>query len=518
MKRSTRLKGTVAAAVLVLSTLAACGGDDEKADKADLDTVTVMLPLLGSGAAGGQAPSPDGEVHKAVEKLVGKKLEITWVPNSNYQERTNVTLASDNLPEVMVVQGKIPAFVQSAQAGAFWDLTDKLSKYKNLTAENKQILLNSSINGKNYGVFRGRDPMRAAVIVRKDWLDKVGLPMPETVDDLYKTALAFTRNDPDGNGKADTYGLIVPKWPGGYGTASPYDVIETWFGAPNGWGTVDGKLKPGFDTPQFLEANRFVKKLVDEKLINPDFATFDSAKWNEPFFQGKGGIIVDVSSRTADLLKLFKEKDPAGYGGKVAMSGNLKGPDGKVHSYPTIGYNGFLAISKQSVRTEDELADILTVLDKLSTKEGQVLLNNGFEGRNFTVEGKYALGKDPTNPEIKTIINDVAAFAQFSTSTNGKLLYDSLPPGAPEKAMFEHRLEVHKRDLETAVNNPAQALVAKSYVEKGAQLDQIIADARIKYYAGQFTEQQLQDEVKRWYREGGQQIVTEMNELQAKIK
>ena len=34
-------------------------------------------------------------------------------------------------------------------------------------------------------------------------------------------------------------------------------MIETWFGAPNGWGERDGKLVPGFDTPEFLEANQF---------------------------------------------------------------------------------------------------------------------------------------------------------------------------------------------------------------------------------------------------------------------
>ncbi len=100
-------------------------------------------------------------------------------------------------------------------------------------------------------------------MIRKDWLAKLGLKEPKTVEDLYTVAKAFTEQDPDGNGKKDTYGLIIPKWPGGYGSASPYDVIETWFGAPNGWGERDGKLVPGFDTPEFLTANRWLRKWVD---------------------------------------------------------------------------------------------------------------------------------------------------------------------------------------------------------------------------------------------------------------
>jgi putative aldouronate transport system substrate-binding protein len=511
MNTSTRRRAALGAALSLLVTLGACG--DEKADQSDLASLTVMVPLLDRAA-----PSPDGEVHKAIEKFVGKKLDITWVPNSNYGDRTSVTLASDDVPEVMVVQGKIPAFVQSAQAGAFWDLTDHLGKYPNLTAENKQVLRNSSINGRNYGIFRSRDPMRAAVIVRKDWLAKVGLPMPETVDDLYRLATAFTKNDPDGNGKADTYGLIIPKWPGVYATASPYDVIETWFGAPNGWGERAGKLVPGFDTPEFLAANRFVKKLVDEKLINPDFATMDSGKWNDPFFTGKGGIIVDVSSRSGEILRLFKQKDASSYGNYVAVTGNLTGPDGQRHSYPTIGYNGFLAISKQSVPTEDELKDVLTALDKLSSKEGQILLNNGFENRNFTVQDGFAVTPASEDPPIKLINNDVVAFAQFGTSSNGNRFYQPLPAGAPERQLYDQRVAFHKKDLATAVYNPAQPLISKTYVEKGAQLDQLIADARIKYLAGQLDEEGLKAEIRRWYREGGQQIVDEMSELYAKIK
>jgi putative aldouronate transport system substrate-binding protein len=242
----------------------------------------------------------------------------------------------------------------------------------------------------------------------------------------------------------------------------------------------------------------------------------DSAKWTEPFFNGKGGIIIDVSSRAGELTKLFKQKDPANYGNYVAMTGNLLGPDGKRHSYPTVGYNGFLAISKQSVPTETELNDILAVLDKLSSTAGQILLNNGIEGRNFTLKGGFAAAS--TDPAMKAMSNDVVSFAQLGTATNGYHAYDALPAGEPERQLNDQRNRFQAADLKTAVYNPAQALVSKTYVSKGAQLDQIIADARIKYLAGQLTEDAVRAEIRRWYAQGGQQIVDEMNELYKKIK
>lgn len=430
MKPVTRLATGAVAGALCLA-LAACGGaGGQQASDDDLDTITLMVPVLDA-----QAPAADGALHKAIEEFSEKTLQITWVPNSNYGERTNVTLASDNIPELMVVQGKTPAFVRSAQAGAFWDLTDRLANYPNLVSATPSTQENASINGQVFGVYRLRDPMRAAVVVRKDWLDNLGLEMPETTQDLYDIAKAFTEGDPDGNGQADTYGLIIPRWPGGYASASPYDVIETWYGAPNGWGERDGQLVPGFMTPEFLEANRFMKQMIDEGLVNPDFATMDSANWNDPFFNGRGGIIVDVSSRANALMNLFKQQDPENFTDYVDMSGNLIGPSGDKHSYPTIGYNGFIAISRQSVTTEDELDNVLKFLNDMSSQEGQVLQNNGIEGTNFTVEGDYAV--PITGGEADVVTNDSKSFAQMGTNTNGYLAYLTKPATPEEEAFLE---------------------------------------------------------------------------------
>lgn len=502
------------AAVLALSTallVSACsGGGDEEAASNEL---TMMVPLFGT------APDSSGEMQQAVEKLVGKKLKITWVPNAEYGDKTNVTLASDNVPQVMVIQGdKSPAFVKAAQAGAFWDLTGKLDKYPNLKPADPQTARNATVNGKVYGAYRVRPLLRSAVVMRKDWLAKLGLKEPTTVDELYTVAKAFTERDPDGNGKKDTYGLIVPKWPGNYASASPYDVVETWFGAPNGWGERNGKLVPGFDTEEFLTANRWMKKWIDEGLVNPDFATFDTGKWNDPFVQGKGGMIIDVNVRANQLIDLFKEKDPKDFD-KVTMVGNLLRSDGQKFSYPFTGYNGIIAVSKQQVRTDEQLDDVLKVLDKLASKEGSVLLTNGIEGRNFTVEGNFAVPADLTDPAIKQVQNDVdKAFIQLGTRASvGLGAYQVKPKDEPSRKNLELREKLVTEDLKTAVHNPTLAVVAPTAVEKGATLDTIIPDARVKYLSGAITEDQLKAEIKRWYDSGGTQIAAEVNDLVSKL-
>jgi len=507
----TRRRRLLAVALALATTLvtSACGGDDKEAS---LDKLTVMSRLFGT------APDPNGELQQAVEKLIGKKLDISWVPNADYSDKLNVTLASNNIPDVMVADEKSPSFVRAAQAGAFWDLTDKLDKYPNLKPADERTGRNSSINGKIYGIYRIRPALRSAIVIRKDWLAKVGLPLPQTVDDLYKIGKAFADQDPDGNGKKDTYGLIIPKWPGNYASASPYDAIETWFGAPNGWGERNGKLVPGFDTEEFYQANRWLKQWVDQGLVNPDFATLDSANWNDPFVQGKGGIIIDVNVRGTDLVSRFKQLDPKNFD-KVAMVGNLKRSDGQKFSLPFTGYNNVLAISKQRIRTDAQLDEVLQTLDKLQSKEGSALLSNGIEGRNYKLENGFAVLINQDDPKVKLVQNDVdKAFIQLGTRASiGVGQYPSKYPDEVSQQLFDLRDKLMQEDLKTAVFNPALPVIAPTAVEKGQTLDLIIPDARIKYLSGTITEEQLRAEVKRWYDSGGTQVAQEVNDLVSKV-
>ena len=495
-----RLAVAVAVSTALLASACSGGGDGDEGQAASSE-LTVMAPLFGT------APDPSGELQQAVEKQIGKKLKITWVPNAEYGDKSNVTLASDKIPDVMVANEKSPSFVKAADAGAFWDLTGKLDKYPNLKPVDEQTAKNSMTNGKTYGIYRIRPLLRSGIVIRKDWMAKLGLKDPETVDDLYAIAKAFAERDPDGNGKKDTYGLIIPKWPGNYASASPYDVVETWFGAPNGWGERDGKLVPGFDTPEFLAANRWLRKWVTEGLVNPDFATLDSANWNDPFVQGKGGMIIDVNVRATQLLDLFKEKNPKDFD-KVTLIGNLKRSDGQKFSYPFTGYNMVMAISKQHIRTDEQLDQVLQTLDKLESKEGSILLANGIEGRNFKADGKYAVPINQDDPKVKAIQNDVdKAFIQLGTrAAVGVSAYQPRPSDAASREMRERFDILMNEDLKTAVFNPALSVIAPTAVAKGQTLDTIVPDARIKYLSGAITEDQLKAQIKRWYDGGGTEI------------
>ncbi|MDI5789544.1 extracellular solute-binding protein [Bacillus licheniformis] len=134
------------------------------------------------------------------------KAEAHLGSGFNKEERINTTLASGNMPKVMTLPDlEDSAVVSALRSGMFWEIGPYFKDYPNLRNLINYIE-NISVDGKVYGIYRERPMARQGVVIRKDWLDNLGLEMPETVDDLYKIAKAFTEQDPIKR-KDDTFGL-----------------------------------------------------------------------------------------------------------------------------------------------------------------------------------------------------------------------------------------------------------------------------------------------------------------------
>ncbi|MBB6734856.1 extracellular solute-binding protein [Cohnella zeiphila] len=532
--KQTKAKWTVlgATGVLALASIAGCGGNNggnnaspssgspapasgsapsssssspsSASNEKPLD-LSIMLPIFKTNY-----PKDDGPVTKEIDRLTNTNIHLQWVPNASYTDKFNITLASGKLPTIMMVGSpKEPSFVNAARSGAFWDLTDYFKDYKYLSQSNEVILNNSSIDGRNYGVYRSRPLGRNGINYRKDWLEKVGLQPPKTIDDFYNMLKAFKEKDPDGNGKDDTYGMVLVKWTGGW--ASGFDTIKLWFGAPNKWGVADGKLVPEHQTLEYLEALQFMKKLYDEKLINQDFAVFDSAKWNDPVINGQAGVIVDVTDTAARIddkihAAMAQEgKDDPNAQYMDNMIG-VTGDDGKLHALPTSGFSGMLSIPKSTVKTEEEMKRVLSFIDQLNDPDIQTLAGYGIEGKHYTLDGEDVVpSKDAALLESEVEgLNQMIPYIGAVASRNVK-----------QTPLRAKTTQIQTEAEQYVVPNPAEPFISTVYTQKGQQLDDIINDARIKYIVGQIDEAGLQAAFETWKKSGGDDLVKEMNELYA---
>ncbi|WP_299088545.1 extracellular solute-binding protein [uncultured Metabacillus sp.] len=483
--------------MLISSSLVACSDAEtssKESGKSESDnTISIMTTAYTP-----EPPSEDSPVFKELEKFMETDIKVNWVLNSSYSDKLNITLASGDLPDIMMIPSKLPSFISAVKDGAFWELGPYLKDYPNLSQANEITLNNSSIGGKIYGIYRSRPLGRNGITFRKDWLENVGLQTPKTIDDFYNVLKAFTEKDPDGNGKDDTYGMVVSKYTG------PWDIMQTWFGAPNKWGEdEEGNLQPDFMTEEYFNALKFFKKLYDEGLINEDFAVMDPQKWGDPLLNGQAGVIVDVVDRAhraeEDMLAANPNlKEP------IDVIGAVEGPTG-LHNLPTSGYSGMLAIPKSSVKTEEELKKVLAFIDKLSEEEAQTLAYNGLEGRHYEMKDGNLVNLTKNN---EALINEFTDLNQFQTGIpENRFIQEEQTP------LLLKEEQVKKENEEIVVPNPAEALVSEVYAQKGQQLDNIINDARIKFIVGQIDETGFKDAIKLWRSTGGEDYIEEINKL-----
>ncbi|GFJ96148.1 ABC transporter substrate-binding protein [Phytohabitans rumicis] len=277
-----RTRRAVAVVALMALALSGCGGnsaattDAKQDEKAALDIWVRFAP-----------GSPSEATAKA---LAAKFTEKTGIPtnvtaSTDLETKLQQAAASKDLPDIvvndvaqlgnLVSQGLVTQVNKSDIEGA-----DKLSA----TAWDAA----TATDGKQYGV-----PFNAqtyAILIRKDWREKVGLAEPKSWDDLVALGKAFTTGDPDGNGKADTYGFDIP------GTTTR-GYISWYFsnflfsdGAEFLTGS-NGKFTPAVTSDNSVAALTWFQQLFcTDKVVMPGSVTQSTGDAIAAFQAGKAGI------------------------------------------------------------------------------------------------------------------------------------------------------------------------------------------------------------------------------------
>lgn len=138
---------------------------------------------------------------------------------------------------------------------------------------------------------RTYDSSQTAMVYRKDWLDKLGLEVPKTLDELHDVLYAFTYNDPDGNGKDDTYGISCVMqnayylWPvfGAFGVSAPASFQQQ----------EDGSVIYTWAQEEYRQALELMKAWYDEGLIDPECVSDDRNAMRAKWAAGTLGMIPD---------------------------------------------------------------------------------------------------------------------------------------------------------------------------------------------------------------------------------
>ncbi|GGG16452.1 extracellular solute-binding protein [Paenibacillus abyssi] len=443
---------------------------------------------------------PNDKVERLLEEATNTELEFQWVPDGTYDEKMNASFATGTLPHAVYIKNQTSLIMMrdAIRNGQFWEIGPLLADYPNLAALNADVLRNTSVEGKIYGLYQERPLSRQGLIFRKDWADKLGLSAPTTTDEFYAMLKAFKDGDPDGNGANDTIGL-TDRSDLVYGA---FKTVGSWFGTPNGWGELDGKLAPEFMFPQYMETMKFFKKLHEEGLINQDFPVTSKTDQQNLLITGRAGAYVGSMGDVVSLDKSITEVNPDAL---LDVQNQIAGPDGSFGVWAIPGYGSVVLFPKSAVKSEEELKSILAFYDRLMSPELANLIYWGVEGEHYTMEeGKVV-------PIEDTKVTDREVKPYQALQIGGPLTIQGFQEAKhvlPSKQKAEE-LTVNNNDY--LIHDPTAALDSATYTQDGVRLQELIKDATYNFMLGNLDEAGFNQAVDNWLKQGGQKIIDEFN-------
>jgi putative aldouronate transport system substrate-binding protein len=149
-----------------------------------------------------------------IEEMINVHIEWDCIPATQYDEKKNLMLASDDLPDAFFGPFTLSTedIVTYGPEGVFIPIEDLLKEYaprvmKIMEEHPMMRKVCTAPDGHIYSVPRakqlGYNDAPDQMFMYKPWLDKLGLQVPDTLDEFYKVLTAFKTQDPNGNGQAD---------------------------------------------------------------------------------------------------------------------------------------------------------------------------------------------------------------------------------------------------------------------------------------------------------------------------
>jgi putative aldouronate transport system substrate-binding protein len=508
------------------------------------------------------APFEDGsEGEKFLEKTFNIDFKVVRVDDEKYAEQFNLLVSTGEVPDAMVQYDleKLKQLVSSEIIAEVSEdfIKENMPKYYEIIMKTDPAAFKyGMINGKNYAlpIPQQENKYPIPLAIRSDWLKNTGSEIPKTLQEYEDVFRKFRNDDPDKNGKKDTYALSMPS---DFNKELWFHPIFGAFGTnPFMWHNRDGKLVYGFTENGTKEGLKLLSKWYKEGLIDPEFIT-DKHRTNSnndiayKFSAGKIGFLYNLGmddhqwdndghlnakwvANNPEWKKFFEEnKDDKKKIYSLAQFEEIPtSPPGPVYVniMPPIGPNGqqfvfknnvidrYILFSKELENDKGKFVKILEILEKLATDEdtyvtaswgyendmwettedGRMYLQKYLESESFHPQGKIT----GFNPYINPMYRSNPDFLTVFGGLRSKQRYD-LTGGHVSK------LPGMENALKGAL--PSQA--------KYAELDTFLQEYFIKAILGDVDVDQTFDEtIDKWNKNGGEVLTAEANDWASGMK
>lgn len=441
-----------------------------------------------------------------LEKRLNVSLEPTFVPYGNYAEKLGTTIAGGDVPELFMIDVRpAPQLNRYIQQGAFADLTpyvtgDALKEYPNLARFPQRVWTNAAIKGKIYGIPRPRAFAGNPLIYRQDWGEKVGFPQIKNADDLRNATVGMSKQDPDGNGQADSFGMSAQG-----GTALNLAFFQQIWRTPNEWRlNANGTLTAALETEESKAAVAFMRQVWEAGGFHPDAANMTVAQCKTNFTGSKIGAYND------SFLTLPGNRDPTNKSGPMATAptANVIGllppghDGGKGVMFASNGVNAMTGIPSR-IKDQARIKDLLRILDFYAApfgSEERIFLDYGLEGTHFTMQ------------------NGAPATTDQGTAERGdfqNLMYGPYVLYSPIPGVAAYVQDTVRQLVDIGVDNPVISAYSQTYATRSGELAQLIDDRVTSIVTGRAPLSSYDQLVSDWRSRAGDLMRTEYQDFLA---
>lgn len=354
----------------------------------------ITLTYYHNGAGQGRFPDDQDEILKILNEKFNMDLQLNII-ESEYESKLNLQVASGNTPDIMQVSAS--QFESFYEQDLLLPIEDYIDRMPNFLATYPGIQDDPTLRVDGHLYFlEGNKPADqivksySSLWIRKDWLDKLGLEAPTTLDEFQAVAVAFATQDPDGNGVNDTFG-----YSGMGGVATQYCALNPILGAfgtgNQDWLIEDGALVYSATQPAYREALAWLRDFIATGAVDPDIMlmnTFDQVR--EKVYRNQVGMIY---FSWAEFIKppydeMLKEMTPDAQWIQIAPPQGPAGAYDWVYDIPGAKNKGRV-LSADLAKDPVKLERVLSYLDYIVAGEGADLVCYGIEGVHYNkVDGK----------------------------------------------------------------------------------------------------------------------------------
>lgn len=293
----------------------------------------------------------------------------------------NLMITGKTLPDL--VGGQRNNINKYGSEGAFIPLNDLIKEYAptidSLLENNPDIKgAITAEDGNIYQIpFTYESQISEAWFIRQDWLDAVGMKVPETVDELHDVLAAFVKQDLNGNGKQDEIGFFMRQ----SSLDNRMTPLLSLFGVSDYWHVDEnGKVSIGTYSQDYKEAIKNISQWYKEGLIDPEIFTRDENVRETLFSENNGGVTHDWVASTSGYNKSAVKSVPGFHLVGMLPPMDINGDQWEVSSRDRLTGSGW-AISVNNEHPEETMK----YMNFWFTEAGRRVATYGVEGVTYNM-------------------------------------------------------------------------------------------------------------------------------------